>query len=496
MGKGAGQYNMPNSPDLDPSIKAVAAPGAPDAGQQKPSFWKTLLMGAMSGLAGSAGAKSFGAGAAGGAAGQFAEQQRQIENARENARTQSDIRFRDTQSALATANLTRQSQEMTQASGEFQMRRDEFARQQVEFNEKHFGISYKPVPNTSEAAKQYLEQASANDPNGATVPSGVIMSPSTIYVPTTDSENGPLKEFNYLQKMAPLFGLPTPSRNDYMSADPRQRRLMLEPVQNLVSGHGRNGEPLSAQELNSAVAYLDASLKKYKAGPNADPDVASQGDNTLALLKSQKEAQDAAEEKKFLRQKELAEARGASYGQNRVVTWTDENNVMHTGFARDLPANAAPVAPAAKAEAQNAQFDEMQSASKTLRNAISKMEPLTPAAIAKISTAMREGHGITSNELKSAGMDSLSPAQKDFVIWATQLNERALSLRGVAGMGQGAQDLRQAIQATLPGAGSGDKKTMLKQLDAFDNQAALLRKGVPKTPRAAKAENNDPLGIR
>jgi hypothetical protein len=93
-------------------------------------------------------------------------------------------------------------------------------------------------------------------------------------------------------------------------------------------------------------------------------------------------------------------------------------------------------------------------------------------------------------------MNSLSDAQKDFVIAATQMNERVLSLRNVAGMGQGAQDLRQAIQATLPGAGSGDKKTMLKQLDAFDQQASLLRKGVIKTPRAAKAENNDPLGIR
>jgi hypothetical protein len=288
--------------------------------------------------------------------------------------------------------------------------------------------------------------------------------------------------------MGPLFGLPTPSRNDYMAANPNQRRLMLEPVQNLVSGHGRNGEPLSAQALDSQVAYVDSSLKAYKARPDADPDVVSQGENTLALLKTQKEAQDAAADERFRRQKELAAERGKSYGENRVVTWTDENNVMHTGFARDLPANAAPVAPAAKAEAQNAQFDEMQSASKTLRNAISKMEPLTPGAIAKISLAMREGHSITTNELKSAAWNGLSDAQQDFVVWATQLNERALSLRGVASMGQGAQDLRQAIQATLAGAGSGNKKVMFKQLDAFDNQAALLRKGVPKTPRAAKAE--------
>jgi hypothetical protein len=273
-----------------------------------------------------------------------------------------------------------------------------------------------------------------------------------------------------------------------MAANPNQRRLMLEPVQNLVSGHGRNGEPLSDKELNSAVAYLDSSLKKYKASPNADPDVAAQGDNTLALLKSQQAAQSEHEEKQFSRQLQLAEARGKSYGENRVISYVGPDNVMHTDFARNLPKGAAPVAGAQKSGAQIAQFDEMESASKTLRNAITKMEPLTPDAIAKISLAMREGHGILHNELKSMGMDSLSPAQQDFVIWATQLNERALSLRGVAGMGQGAQDLRQAIQATLAGAGSGNKKVMFKQLDAFDNQAALLKKGVPRTPGQAEKE--------
>jgi hypothetical protein len=120
------------------------------------------------------------------------------------------------------------------------------------------------------------------------------------------------------------------------------------------------------------------------------------------------------------------------------------------------------------------------------------MEPLSPDNIAKIQTAMREGHSITSAELKAMGMNKLSDQQKDFVIWATQLNERAMSLRSVAGFGQGSESMRAAIQATLPGAGSGDKKTALKQLDAFDNQVSLLQKGVVKTPRAAKAEQAAP----
>jgi hypothetical protein len=91
------------------------------------------------------------------------------------------------------------------------------------------------------------------------------MSPSTIYVPVQDAENSPLKEYNYLQKMGPLFGLPVPSRSDYLGANTQQRRMMLEPVQNLVSGHARNGQPLAAQALDSQVGYMESALKTYRA---------------------------------------------------------------------------------------------------------------------------------------------------------------------------------------------------------------------------------------
>jgi hypothetical protein len=179
----------------------------------------------------------------------------------------------------------------------------------------------------------------------------------------------------------------------------------------------------------------------------------AQGKSTLDLLKAQQQAQQDTEDRKFQHQKELANARGASYGQNRVVSWLDKGRVMHIGFAKDMPADAAPVAPGVKSEGQMAAFDEMQSASGNLRGAINRMEPMSPANIAKIQTALREGHGIVPTELKAKGMDSLSDAQKDFVIWSTQMNERAMALRSVQGLGQGSDDLRAAIRATLPGAG-------------------------------------------
>jgi hypothetical protein len=469
----------------------VATPGAPT--EQKPSFWRTLLAGAMNGLAGSAGAKTFGAGAAGGAAGQFAQEQRQIENARENARTQSDIKFRDAQSANAAASATAQQIANEQAPIEFQMKRDKFALEYVKDLQNDWGLSFQPIPATSSAAMQYLTQLSNNDPNGAHVPDGIVTSPSTIFIPQADSENGPTKEYNLLQKASELYGLPDPGRSNYMSANPQLRRQMSSPVQNLMQGHKPDGQPLSKDELPGAIADLEGRLKKYATNPNADPKMQKIGQNSLDLLKAQKAAYDAEKEKDREFQLKIASARGESYGQNRLATWLDNDNVLHQDLVKNMPKGVAPVAAGVKAGQIGAQFDDIESAAAKVRDSINRMEPLTPENIAKISTAMREGHGITHDEIKSMGMNSLSPAQEDFVVWATQLNERALSLRNIAGMGQGAQDLRQAIKQTLASAGSGNKRIMLKQQDALDNQVAKLRHGQPKTPQMAKEQQQEPI---
>jgi hypothetical protein len=52
--------------------------------------------------------------------------------------------------------------------------------------------------------------------------------------------------------------------------------------------------------------------------------------------------------------------------------------------------------------------------------------------------------------------------------------------------------LRQAIKQTLASAGSGNKRIMLKQQDALDNQVAKLRHGQPKTPQMAKEQQSGP----
>jgi hypothetical protein len=93
---------------------------------------------------------------------------------------------------------------------------------------------------------------------------------------------------------------------------------------------------------------------------------------------------------------------------------------------------------------------------------------------------------------------NLTEKQQDFVVWASNLNERAMSLRNIAGQGQGAQDTRNAIRAVLPGIQSGNKEMQIKQLDAFDNMVGILKKGiagVKGAPGSGSKKDADPLGI-
>lgn len=179
-----------------------------------------------------------------------------------------------------------------------------------------------------------------------------------------------------------------------------------------------------------------------------------------------------------------AMARGEAYGEFRPVNVYDPNTqTMRVEFAKNAIAEgAAPAAQAGQIMSKQAQFGEMHVAAQKARAAIQGLDKdFTPAQIGKLTLAMRQDDpGVFKNEIETMlGTQQLTPAQQDFVVWISQLNERAMALRNVAGMGQGSQDLRSAIRATLPGVKSGSKEMALKQLGAFENQVSLLEKGVP-----------------
>lgn len=192
-----------------------------------------------------------------------------------------------------------------------------------------------------------------------------------------------------------------------------------------------------------------------------------------------------------MQQDKLAQqtARGYAFKAFTPLPEIDENGNMRYDWAKNAIAQGnAPAAQGVSVMSKQAQFSEMKSASQKFRSAIQGLDrEFTPDQIAKLQLAQRApDEGVVRNITDSIlGDQNLTPAQQDYVIWHNQMMERILSLRNVAGMGQGAQDLRSAIQATVPGPKSGSKEFSLKKMDAVDNQINLLSRGIPGMGKGA-----------
>jgi hypothetical protein len=221
-----------------------------------------------------------------------------------------------------------------------------------------------------------------------------------------------------------------------------------------------------------------------KIGPSPDPAAYPQGANDLKYLQDH-----AAWAQKGIDTQEAitnstAWARGESFGASRRMAVIDpesgELRIMRAADAEKL--GAAPVAGGMQAQLKESIFTDMASASAHLRGAITALpdNAFTTEEIARLSMAMRGGDTqVLNNEIASLSKSHSSTAERDILTWLPQIQERAMALRGVTGMGQGSDMLREQILKTLPSFASGDKDMMGRQLDAFDNQISLLRLGVP-----------------
>jgi hypothetical protein len=192
------------------------------------------------------------------------------------------------------------------------------------------------------------------------------------------------------------------------------------------------------------------------------------------------------EEAEAIKKRMMAAGRIAGAEANfeyRTVEKMDADGNIYYDFVKNAIAKGEGSASmGTKLRPKQAQMKDIETASTKARESIQNLKPgdFSPSQVLKLQKAMsEEDAGMAHTLLQNMAMNSTTEAQQDFIIWITQLNERAMSLRNIAGMGAGAQDLRNAIRAMLPGLASGNTKMMLKQLDAFDQQVKVLEEGVP-----------------
>jgi hypothetical protein len=253
--------------------------------------------------------------------------------------------------------------------------------------------------------------------------------------------------------------------------------------------------PEAGDKLNGQIATQNSLLETAKALPDDNPNKQRLVDTFTKNVSRLTEAQSGRVSEKYnLAQKELAE-RGKAFGQYRIVQTIDpDTNELKWQWAKDAVGNT-PAQVGMSAEKSHQQLSEMGVASQTLRNVINNMPPLSSGEAANIAYALRSNDN--SNILALAttgkvGKEILTPQQQEYVTWVAQMHERAMAMRGAAGIGnQGSDKLRDAIIATLP-MPNDTKELMNKKLDAFDQQVRILDAGIPQVHRGGTQNPQNP----
>jgi hypothetical protein len=146
------------------------------------------------------------------------------------------------------------------------------------------------------------------------------------------------------------------------------------------------------------------------------------------------------------------------------------------------PGRYQPAGPAAKALAQVNMMEDIARTSRATRTAINNLREDFPEEMkAKIAVAMKSENpdSALGELLSSAAIGSLSKDQFAFLVATRQLAENAMAMRSILNSGQGSEDVRRAIQSTLPGLLSPSREKALMQLDQFDKTLEQLHRGVP-----------------
>lgn len=302
---------------------------------------------------------------------------------------------------------------------------------------------------------------------------------------------------------------PIDSLKEFISKQPKDVQSELETA-------GRTSLEMDPGNPGKAFDRVEAIAKTYKAeqekknkvdpiiaaqiGPRPSPEAYPKGEKDPAYTMAVKKWGVDAETVKNRIASAAASARGQAYGAFRAGPYITPSGDLVTAYAGDaIKQGFVPYTAGFQAMSRTQQIAEMQGASYQLRTAINNLgedDAFSTAQVFMLRAAANQlntngNPTLFSSMISNLAASSLNEKQQDYVIWIQQMGERILSLRNVAGMGQGAQDLREAIQSTLPGFTSGTKQFAMRKLDAVDNQIRILGRGIPN-PRVNPPDNTPP----
>jgi len=141
--------------------------------------------------------------------------------------------------------------------------------------------------------------------------------------------------------------------------------------------------------------------------------------------------------------------------------------------AADLNANPGRYAPAGKGGkslSKTVLIEDIRGNVQAVRQCLQNMPEFSPGMRTQGAYALKQRapRSAVSSLVTSEAAKTTSPEQQDYLINTALLVAKAMAMRSVLGAGQGSEDLRSAITATIPGPTTPTKEYGLKQLDAFE----------------------------
>ncbi len=252
---------------------------------------------------------------------------------------------------------------------------------------------------------------------------------------------------------------------------------------------------------------------------NGRPIVPNDPDFTPAdavLLAGGLKGYEESEKKKDDRIKLAANSRVEAYMKTRMYGAMDAATgalvyVSPTEIQKN-PGRFAPAGPAVTAKNRTSVFQELDTTTKFAKDAINQLsdKDFDPAARLQLAYALRtdDPREALHAFLRSDVAATLTDDQINYVTALASLSESAMSLRTIAGIGQGSDKVRDAIGNMLPAAGTPSKAYALRQMKLFEAEVNALRTSIPNigepgqgggqtvSPTKGKGTKDDPIVIQ
>lgn len=182
-----------------------------------------------------------------------------------------------------------------------------------------------------------------------------------------------------------------------------------------------------------------------------------------------------------------AQMRGQTQQYSVIDTSTGEPTMVNANTINQNPGRFVAGGIGQQLKNREGVFQEIQYTSKQFENALGKMTDEDFKTLPRLQIAMalqsRDPNSSMSQFIGSEVGGTLTPAQIDYVTGLTSLAESALSLRSIAGMGQGSDTLRHAITSMLPGPATPSKAYARRQMSLFNGEVDALHKPIPDSIR-------------